>query len=110
MEPTIDYSAWKFWFDLAQYLITIAVALYVWISRRDTARKEDMKSVNEAVVCMGDRVTKLETGAVSKDDLGAVYNRINQVGNQVSELTGTVRGIKNSVGMIQEYLLNSGGK
>ena len=110
MSPGIDYPAWKFWFDVVQYLITIIVAVYVWTSNRAHARKKDMDSVKEVVVGIGTRVTKLETGAISKDDLAAVYNRVNAISDQVSNLSGKMDGIGKSVDMIQEYLLNNGGK
>lgn len=102
MTPKIDYSALKFWFDAAQYLITVAIAVYVWLSNRVNARSKDVEE-------MGNRVTKLEVGSISHTDLGAVYDRINVVSQQMSNMSGTMDGIKGAVDMIQEHLLNNGG-
>ncbi|SDU26998.1 hypothetical protein SAMN04487931_10652 [Desulfobacula phenolica] len=101
-QPT-DYSVLKFWFDVGQYLITVVIAVYVWLSNRVNARAKDVEQ-------MGNRVTKLESGSISHTDLGVVYERINKVSDQVSNISGTVDGIKGTVEMIQEYLLNNGGK
>lgn len=110
MKPGIDYSAWQFWFNVAQWIVTVFVALYVWLSNRGKIQKKDIEDVKETITCIGTRVTKLETGAISKDDLTAVYDRVNSTDGTVQKLDGKMDGVIRAVDRIQEHLLNNGGK
>jgi hypothetical protein len=59
------------------------------------------------------RLTKLETIAkstLSHKDLGEVFERINSVSLQVSEMVGGMKAVKGTVDMIQDYLMNKEGK
>lgn len=135
MNPKTDWVAWKFWFDTGQYIVTILVGFFVWICSRNKARSKDIKAVKEStseeitdikkstskeineikdtnsegIKAVEIRVTKLETSAITHKDLGEVYERINEVSDKMSELAGTTKGIKGSVDMIQDHLLNNGG-
>ena len=102
----------RFWFDVGQYVITVGIGIYVWISRRFSAKAEEVNDVKTNVATIAERVTRLETDmahALSHEDLGAVYDRINDVGDQVANISGKMDGVKGAVDMIQEYLLNGNG-
>lgn len=108
--PT-DYAAWRFWFDVGQYVVTLAVAIFVWILNRTNAKSAEVGQLRDSMTTMERRVTRLETGAdhaLTHEDLGAVYERINDVGEQVAEVSGSVKGMKGTLDMIQEHLLNGG--
>lgn len=109
VDPKTDYSAWQFWFAVAQGIITAAVAVYAWLCNCANARQKDMEEVREAMTCIGTRVTKLENCTISHRELGAVYDRINAVSKQVSKMDGKMDAIAGAVDMIQEHLLSSGG-
>lgn len=114
VDPKIDYPVWRFWFDMGQYIVAFFVALYIRSSNRDKAQSKDLDAVKESTLKdfkeVENRITKLETGTISHDDLGKVYDRINEVSDQVSNLSGKMDGLRGAVDMIQEYLLNNGGK
>ena len=103
MDPKTDYSAWNFWLAAGQFVFTGAVGFYAWLTNRAAAREKNMKAIE-------DRVCKLETESISREDLKEVHEKVNQVGKQVSELIGSVRSMGRTVSMIQEYLMNKGGK
>lgn len=103
MDPKTDYSVWRFWFDIGQYIVAFFIAFYIWLSNRDKARSKDLKDAET-------RITKLESSSITHEDLGKVHEKINDVSVQVSGLTGTTNGIKGAVDMIQEHLLSNGGK
>jgi len=103
----------RFWFDVGQYGLTLAIGVYVWLGNRFNAKTREVKGVQQDVTAMAERVTKLETNmahALSHEDLAAVYDRINDVAEEVAGLSGKMDGVKGAVEMIQEYLLNEGGK
>lgn len=111
-QPT-DYSALRFWFDAGQYGLTLAIGAYVLLGSRFNAKTREVKGVHQEVSIIAERVTKLETNmahALSHEDLAAVYDRINDVAEEVAGLSGKMDGVKGTVEMIQEYLLNDGCK
>lgn len=109
MDPKTDYAAWRFWFDIGQYIVAFFVAIYIWLSNRDKARSKDLEDVKESTSKdfkeVENRITKLETSAITLKDLGPVYDRINDIAVDVAK----IEGVKDTVDMIQEHLLNNGG-
>jgi len=102
----IDYSAWRFWFDVAQYIIIVATGLYVWTSSRFNASTKDIRSVEKTIGGIETRVTRLETSAITYKDLGPVYDRINDIAVEVAK----IEAVKGTVDMIQAWLMDNGGK
>lgn len=108
-DKPVDYSAMRFWFDIGQYVVTIGIGVYVWLGNRLNAKNEEVKRVKKDVITIKERVTKLETDMVhtlSHEDLGAVYERINDVAEEVAELSGKMDGVKGGLDMIHEHLLS----
>ena len=133
----IDYSAWKFWFDVLQLLGTLALGIYVWWSNREkvTARRfatlereVAVRVTAEALKTIeGDRLAnckqhdartkKLEMDLTridsnlkhmpSHDDLSRIHSRIDEVHGSVREQTGLVKGIDHQVTMILEAMVKS---
>lgn len=110
VSPKTDYTVWRFWFDVGQYVIAFMIAFYVWVSNRAKATDKDMKKVAKTMGGIETRVTKLESGSLSHDDLGAVYDRVNGIAEQVSNLDGKMDGVRGAVDMINEHLLSNGGR
>lgn len=103
MDPRADYTAWNFWLAAGQFIFTTAVGFYAWMTNRAAAKEKTIKKIE-------DRVCRLETESITRKDLAEVHEKVNQVGKQVSELIGSVRSISGAVAMIQEYLMNKGGR
>ncbi|MCG8642484.1 MAG: hypothetical protein MI862_22350 [Desulfobacterales bacterium] len=110
MDGKIDWPAWQFFFNVTQGIVTVGVAAWAIFSSRNKALKKSMDEMDRAVSCIGNRVTKLETDVVSKDDLGTVYEKISGLSKDVSHLSGIMKKIGNSVDMIHGHLLNKGDK
>lgn len=108
-----DYSALRFWFDVGQYVITLGIGVYVWFVNRMNAKSDEVKEVKKSVGKIHKRVTTLEAEmkhTLKHEDLGVVYERINDVAEEVSNLSGKMDGVKSGLDMIHEYLLKNGGK
>lgn len=121
MTMKTDYNAWRLGFDIFQLVITGAVAAWVWVNNRAKATETDVKNVKEcvdndvkgierSVNRVANRVTALENRIITKEDLGAVYDRVNGVAGQVSEMNGKLDGVIKQGEIIQEYLLTKGDK
>ncbi len=105
----IDYRAWQFWLAVVVAVEGVVIGIYSWITNKDKAQAKDIKEIKGEIQGVENRVTKLEAGSISHADLSKVYQKINDVGNDVSELNGSIKGLKESVGLIHQHLLNSGG-
>lgn len=105
-----DPLFWQVFFAALQVAVAAGMGIYVWHRDRSTARKQDLDEVKEAVVCIGTRVTVLESNSITHKDLGDVYDRINTVSDQVSKMDGKMDALVGAVEMIQELLIKNGGK
>ena len=108
-EPVKNYTALRFWFDVGQYVVTIAIGVYVWVSGRLSARAGELARARKEMGRMNERLRKLEIDmdhAIDHEDLRAVHERINAVGDLVANLSGKMDGVKGAVDMIQEHLLS----
>lgn len=108
-----DYTAMRFWFDVGQYIITIAIGVYVWVGNRVNAKSKEVMCLKQDIGVINQRVTRLEGEVghfLSHEDLGSVYDRINDISDQVSNLSGKMDGVKGAMDMIQSHLINEGGR
>ena len=109
MKGEADFTALRFWFDLGQYLVTVALGFYVWLGNRSRRTATRIDDVREEVDALTRRVALLESDLAhtpSHEDLGALYNRVNDVAEDMAGLQGKVDGIKGAVEMIHEHLLS----
>ena len=102
MFPDPNYTVWKMGFDVFQFLVTMAVGIYAWASKRAAAQKKNLDAIEK-------RVGELEKDQVGKEDLDKIYNRINEVAVEVGQLSGEMKGISVPLNIIQDHLLNKGG-
>jgi len=62
----VNYDAWKFWFEVGQFMIVSALSVFLWISRRDQVSSKKLQA-------LGDKMTesvaalKQECAASEKD-------------------------------------------
>ena len=99
--PELDYSSLQFWFDIAQTLVMIFVAIYTYMANRTKANKQ-------AIEDMGERVSKLETEVEhlpDHDDIGALHNKVNGVSDTVSTISGQLSAMNNTLSLINEHLI-----
>lgn len=121
------YTVWKFWAEIVFYIIMVVGMVWSGLSNRSKAKRKDMDDLKtkvdkfdhritglekneEALTCIGNRVTKIETDSISKHDLATVYDRVNAVASKVDNISGTVDSMSGSVEMIHQHLLNKGEK
>lgn len=105
----LDYTSMKLVIDGSYYitmavltLLMVANTIFIWRANRSAAKQSEIRDLESRICC-------LEESCINHDDLGKVYDRINDVNAQVSELNGTTKGIKAAVGLIHNHLLNNGG-
>ncbi len=123
----IDYTAMRFWFDVAQLTGTLAIGLYVWWDRRkknNDKRFSDLeKKVVEHSASLGDmiaasekketdcdrrlqRITQLERDVhhlPSREELSDLSNKIGSLTEKLGTLDGRLTGINRAVDLLNEH-------
>ena len=102
--PELDYSSLQFWFDIAQTLVMIFVAIYTYMANRTKANKQ-------AIEDMGERVSKVEIQIKhlpNHDDIGALHDKVNSVNATVSNIDGQLTALNKTMTLINEHLISGG--
>ena len=117
MTGELDYTAARFWFDMAHTGVTVLIGVYVWWVNRKKAmekRFSDMRSAFDARCEVNlKRITSLEaTGVDMRAQLEHMpkHSDIKELTSKISELNGRLSGINRAVDLINEFLIKQGGK
>jgi hypothetical protein len=109
----VDYSAWRFWFDVLQLIGVLFIGVYTWIVNRSKANRTAIDRVDARVSRVQDRVTLLENDVrhlPDHDDLGAIHDKVNTVASGMSHIQGELHAINRTLNLINEHLLNGAKK
>jgi len=111
----MDYDAGRFWFDVAQLILTSLIGVYVYFSNRHRVTNSRIgaleKDVDTRLDDHANRITKMEATidkAPTHDDLSKLYERLNSISGKLESVNGQVGGITRNVDLISQHLLNGG--
>ena len=135
MAVNVDYAAWRFWMDFGQWVFSFIIAVYVWVrTRRKSIEDRIVKARDEAKNAITkhgenmdrrcaarlkmiegikeeERQLRLEIAKMpSQNDIKNLSERIDILNGGISELSGRLKGINRAVDLINEFLINQGGK
>jgi len=99
----LDYGAWKFWLDFAQWLFTLALAVYLWLDRGRRDNRRDIQSIGRRQVDLDTRLQLLEEQlkrVPSHDDIARLRE-------QYAGLESKLDRVTNTLDRIHDYLMNS---
>lgn len=135
-----DYTAWKFWLDLAQLLGILAVGLYTWWSNREKVTDKKFTSLEGRVART---VSKLELeGAIASKEIMCGHHKKDTrrqetaihaleaeikalptrlevkelstdmagLTEKIGNLSGRLEGINRVADLMNEFLIKQGGK
>lgn len=100
MEP--DYTAWKFWLDVAQWLVTLSLALFVWFDRGRRDNQGAIKELTQKMERIEHRVLKTEEQMLHIP----THDDIAQLRAQTAALESKLDGVGHTVDVIHDYLMN----
>ncbi|MBO1856815.1 DUF2730 family protein [Burkholderia cenocepacia] len=110
----LDY---RLLFEIFNFLFNGVIAAYCWVSSKNKAtngRIDRMVEEHKAIFdAHADRLARLEEGADSLPthrDLGEIHTRINEMGGDVSQVVGEMKGIRHTLNLIQEHLIKGGSR
>ncbi|MDP2830180.1 MAG: DUF2730 family protein [Sulfuricellaceae bacterium] len=111
----MDYMAADFWWKTAITVINMGIGAYLfWERHNDVTQRRidtletdlDGRMDNHAM-----RLSRVESRIEmlpSHEDLSDLHERINEVSKAVHTLSGEMSGIKTTLGLIHQHLLNGG--
>lgn len=136
----IDYTAWRFWFDVAQVAATVFIAGYVWWTNREKVNAKRFATLEKEVA---ERVTNTALTAVNRErdrqcerhqertdkveedvtrvalevrhlpshkDIAALSNHISGLHGSIERFSGRLEGLGRAVDLINEFLISQGGR
>lgn len=118
-----DYGAAKLALDLAQLGGLVALGVYQHLTSKSKANAREISMVREdaeaAFSGLEERVARVERrqdvfeskldGAPTHQDLSKVYDRLNDVAEDLSGVSGQMRALSHQLSMVNQYLLNQKG-
>lgn len=104
----------KFWLDLAQWLVTIGLAVSVWLRKpgedAGAAVKalkesvdEELSTVNTRLATLDERVRHMPTS----DELAELEGTVKAVSAQIDGLREGVKTMRIQLNRIEEYIMNA---
>lgn len=140
MPKPIDYTAWRFWFDVLQLVGTIAIGIYVWWANREKVNSSRFRGLQDQVTEKIGReevrqiMTKHEaachrhreqTGNLdatlrglqsevhhlpSRSEIKGLNDNITDLAGKMGKLEGRLEGINRAADLMNEFLINQGGR
>lgn len=133
----MDYPLLDFTLKAANLGVSVGVGLYVWLSNRNRVtharitelQEKTSKNIAELKYDFNRDLTRLEDEvdlrldgngaqlarleeagkhAITKDDLGLIYERVNEVAASLSQLKGEFSGYNHTLKLIHEHMLKGG--
>ena len=106
----IDYGKVGFYWDIAQGVFLLLMAIYTYVVNRTKANQQSIKKLESNFNNLSNQVKLMERELKHLPDdqaIAKIHNRIDQVGQGVKHLEGQLGQINNTVSMIQQYLLEN---
>lgn len=118
-----DYEAARFWMGFIQLAGLVALFIYTHLTNKSKANASAINTVRgdleQQYDHLEERVTRSERrqdvfeskldGAPTHQDLSKVYDRLNDVAEDLSGVSGQMRALSHQLSMVNQYLLNNKG-
>lgn len=105
-------AEWEFAFQVLQFLLTGGIGVYVYMSGKDTVTNGRISKLEEdidsKINSQGERIAKIEARAEkapTHDDLARLYEKINKQSECLHRLEGEFEGVKRTLQLIHETLM-----
>lgn len=120
----LDYRALQFWMNAVQFLGLIALFVYTHFANKSKVNasaintvRGDLESIydhlEERVVRCERRADVFESkldGAPTHKDLSKVYDRLNDVAEDLSGARGQMKALSHQLSLVNQYLLSNSHK
>lgn len=111
----VDYEFWKFWMSVANFIGTVVLALYIFVTSRSRVNSERINELETHIKTKIDdhdgRLARMEEHnkhVPTHEDFKRVYDKINAQSDQLNRLSGESRSQNETLKLIHQYLLSEG--
>lgn len=111
----MDYTAADFWWKVFITVINMGIGVYLFWERNNDGTRRRIDTLETDLDTRLDnhasRLAKVESRIEmlpNHEDLSDLHERINEVSKNIHTLTGEMTGIKTTLGLIHQHLLNGG--
>ncbi|MRR33168.1 hypothetical protein EG829_00510 [bacterium] len=113
----MNYQALNFWFSVINFFIASVIAIVVWWTNRDKVNNARFKQTEDRLLQLENDVKhppsceyhpRLES-RIEKMRVG-FEEKISAVHGDTREIKGSLNGLARAVDLINEHLINQGGK
>lgn len=121
--PNMDYGAARFWMDALQVAGLLGLGIYQHLTNKAKANTSAINTVRTDLEHehsqLEERVARSErrqdvfesklNGAPTHQDLSKVYDRLNDVAEDLSGARGQMSALSHQLSLVNQYLLNNKG-
>jgi hypothetical protein len=120
---TMQYDgSWSFWSDIMQYVLTLLIGAYAWMTRRAKKTDQRLDTLEDEIgkralasLCLPhmERTLRIETDLAHMPNhatIASLSQRIERLNGQLERLSGRLDGVNRAVDLVNEFLINQGGK
>lgn len=107
----VSYPAWAFWFSVFQFVFNIALAFAVWWSNREKVTTKRFGQLEGRMAGMETKIAALPVCGNHQrmeDNDTRLFQRLDSLHGDIRELVGGVKGLTNSLELINQHLLTGG--
>lgn len=104
--PEINYEAWKFWIAVVVMLFNIAAWIWIFWDRKNRATNSRVENVEKKVEGVEKDIVEIKTLV----NVLPNQKSIEDLNKNISELKGRFDGVNRAVDLINQHLINQGGK
>lgn len=98
----VNWDAFKFWLDFIVWIIAMAVAIAAWVRSGSNKNKETINEVQGDIHQLDKRIQAVEALAKA----APTHEDITQLREQTAELGSKLDGMRNTLNLIHQYMLN----
>lgn len=105
---------WKFWLDLLQWVVTLAVALSLWLRKPGESAGKAVDELREQHASQlsdhRNRITALETHMEHMPDEGefrTLEGQVKEIGQSLQGIRDSLEPIRKTLSRIEDFLLHS---
>ncbi|WP_445157392.1 hypothetical protein [Halomonas sp. E14] len=107
----INWTAARFFFDVAQVAFMVGVSLYVWWTNRTRATREAIVSTNERIDELERRMDGVDHDLrhrPSSKELRDLWRKLDETNQGLARATSTNEALAKQLGIIHQHLLEKG--
>ena len=102
-----NYGWWQLAWEIIISIILAGTALYTWLSSKNKVNAQEISDLRGVVSTQAERLASLEASCLRGTELQRVHERVDNLTQEVSRVSGGMAAMNESLMLIHQYLLDS---